>query len=130
MAAMTVGELARRAGTTPRALRHYDRLGLFQPDHVDAETGVRFYTDDQLPDLQLIVSLRALDLPLDEVRRCLAAPPGADRDGTVQNRLAAHRRRLEAPHPRGARADPPRHDHEGKSDGNREPARDRPPRAG
>jgi DNA-binding transcriptional MerR regulator len=96
MAALTVGQLARRAGTTPRALRHYDRLGLFCPDVVEAGTGVRRYTEDQLDSLLLIVSLRAVDLPLEEVRRCLAEPAGQGRDRLVTELLEQHRSRLQA----------------------------------
>ena len=38
-ARLTVGELARAAGMTAKALRHYDQLGLFRPDGVDEGNG-------------------------------------------------------------------------------------------
>ena len=96
MADLTIGALARRAGTTTRALRHYDRLGLFRPIAVREGTGVRLYTAAQVPDLLLIVSLRAVDLPLEEIRRCLTEPPGAGREALVGKLLEDHRGRLQA----------------------------------
>jgi DNA-binding transcriptional MerR regulator len=86
---LSVGHLARRAGLTTKALRHYDRIGLFVPHLVD-EAGYRWYTVEQLSTARLIARLRAVDLPLAEVRRCVADP------GQLAGVLAAHERRLEA----------------------------------
>jgi DNA-binding transcriptional MerR regulator len=54
------------------------------------------YTTAQVPDLLLIVSLRSVDLPLEEIRRCLAEPAGAGRDRLVGKLLEEHRGRLQA----------------------------------
>ncbi|MDT4910887.1 MAG: MerR family transcriptional regulator, thiopeptide resistance regulator [Pseudonocardiales bacterium] len=86
---MSVGQLARRAGLTAKALRHYDRVGVFAPASVDT-AGYRWYTPDQLAAARLIARLRGLDVPLDDVRRCLADP------AVVADVLQAHERRLEA----------------------------------
>jgi DNA-binding transcriptional MerR regulator len=85
---ISVGRLARRVGLTAKALRHYDRVKLFEPALVD-DAGCRWYTPQQLETARLIASLRAVDVPLDEIRRCLA---GAD----VRDVLQAHERRIEA----------------------------------
>jgi DNA-binding transcriptional MerR regulator len=85
---LSVGRLARRAGLTAKALRHYDRIGLLRLAHVDA-AGYRWYDPERLATARLIAMLRSVDVPLDDVRRCLA---GAD----VGDVLAAQRRRLEA----------------------------------
>jgi DNA-binding transcriptional MerR regulator len=92
-ALLSVGSVGRRTGLTPKALRHYDRIKLFRPAVVDA-AGYRWYTHDQLVDARLIAALRAVDVPLDDVRRCLAAT--VDRDTTIVAALGAQRRRLEA----------------------------------
>lgn len=86
---LSVGTLARRAGLTPKALRHYDRIGLFAPASVD-DAGYRWYRPEQLDAARLIGRLRAVDVPLDEIRRCLADP------AAVAAVLHAHERRLEA----------------------------------
>jgi DNA-binding transcriptional MerR regulator len=91
---LSVGHLARRAGLTGKALRHYDRIGLFRPAVVD-ETGYRWYSPDQLPKARLIARLRAVDVPLDDVRRCLDAAAGSA-EAVVAAVLATHRRRLES----------------------------------
>lgn len=86
---LTIGTMARRSGLTAKALRHYDRIGLLVPATVDGATGVRRYTAEQLPSARLIARLRAVDLPLHEVRRCLSAT-----DDELRAILFAHRDRL------------------------------------
>jgi DNA-binding transcriptional MerR regulator len=86
---MSVGQLARRAGLTAKALRHYDRIGLFTPAWIDG-AGYRWYTADQLDVARLIARLRSVDVPLDDVRRALTDPP------SVRDILQAHERRIEA----------------------------------
>lgn len=87
---LSVGRFARRAGLTPKALRHYDRLALFRPAHVDA-AGHRWYEPGQLGTARLIARLRSVDVPLDDIRTCLAGGPD-----DLRGVLAAHERRLEA----------------------------------
>jgi DNA-binding transcriptional MerR regulator len=86
---LTIGRLARRGGLTAKALRHYDRIGLLVPAFVDDTTGVRHYTVDQVEPATLIARLRAVDLPLDDVRRCLAGSPAE-----IREILLTHRDRL------------------------------------
>jgi DNA-binding transcriptional MerR regulator len=85
---LTIGRLARLSGLTTKALRHYDRIGLLAPAFVDA-AGVRYYSPAQVAPASLIARLRAVDLPLDDVRRCLA---GSAEDARAV--LLAHRTRL------------------------------------
>ncbi|MEV7179869.1 MerR family transcriptional regulator [Kitasatospora sp. NPDC093679] len=90
---LTVGQLARRAGLTAKALRHYDRVGLLRPEVVDPGTGYRYYGAGQVAQARLVRLLRSVDVPLEQVRLCLADPD----DGSVTARvLAGHRLRLRA----------------------------------
>jgi DNA-binding transcriptional MerR regulator len=91
--ALTVGQFAEAAGTTAKALRHWDRTGLFPPDGVDDGTGYRWYAAGRLPLARLVVRLRSVGVPLDAVADCLES--GGDPD-VVESVLAAHRRRLES----------------------------------
>ena len=50
-------------------LRYYDQIGLFQPSHTDQFTGYRYYSADQLPDLNRILALKELGLTLDQIKR-------------------------------------------------------------
>jgi DNA-binding transcriptional MerR regulator len=86
---LSVGAFARRAGLTAKALRHYDRIGLLEPARVDQD-GYRWYSPRQLPAARRIAALRAVDVPLDDVRRTLAD------ESAVGDVLAVQRRRLEA----------------------------------
>jgi DNA-binding transcriptional MerR regulator len=90
---LTIGRMARRTGLTAKALRHYDRIGLLAPAVVDPATGYRFYAAGQVAQARLVQLLRSVDLPLEQVRECLATP---DDEAHIQQVLAAHRRRLQA----------------------------------
>jgi len=90
---LAIGQAARLAGVTPKALRHYDRIGLLRPAVVDAATGYRRYDPEQVAQARLIRRLRALELPLDEIRRLLDLAPDK---AAFTAALATHRRRIEA----------------------------------
>jgi DNA-binding transcriptional MerR regulator len=96
---LAVGEVARRTGLTTKALRHYDRLGLFAPRAV-SEDGYRWYGVDQVAIAVTIARLRALEVPLDVVRAVLAGSPEQD----VRRLLAEHRQVLQARDDRIVRA--------------------------
>ncbi|WP_068272556.1 MerR family transcriptional regulator [Aldersonia kunmingensis] len=59
----SINELARASGTTSRALRHYGDLGLLEPIRTGAN-GYRYYGPEALVQLQRILLLRELGLPL------------------------------------------------------------------
>src|SRR5690242_17091699 len=90
---LSVGQMAAASGMTAKALRHYDRIGLFAPDDVDDDTGYRWYGADRLPQARLIARLRSVGVPLDDVAACLAEAGDPD---VVDRVLADHRRRLES----------------------------------
>lgn len=87
---MSIGQLSRLSGLTVKALRYYDRVGLLRPATVDGETGFRYYEQRQVAPARLVMRLRSVDVPLDDVRRCLDDP------GCLTEMLLSHRRRLEA----------------------------------
>ncbi|MEU8447716.1 MerR family transcriptional regulator [Streptomyces globisporus] len=57
----SIQEIARRAGTTSRTLRHYGDLGLLAPSRIGSN-GYRYYDQDALVRLQRILLLRELGL--------------------------------------------------------------------
>lgn len=61
---MRIGELARQAGTTTKAVRFYESAALLPPPP-RARNGYRDYTLADVERLRLLVGLRSLDLPLD-----------------------------------------------------------------
>lgn len=66
---VSIGRFAQLCRLTPRALRLYDELGLLRPARVDEATSYRLYHLDQLDAARRIASLRALGVPLEEIRR-------------------------------------------------------------
>lgn len=66
----SIQQVARLTGTTSRALRHYDALGLLEPSRV-GDNGYRWYDEDALVRLQRILLLRDLGLGLPDIRRVL-----------------------------------------------------------
>lgn len=67
----TVGEFSRLAQVSKRMLRYYDEIGLLRPIHTDKVTGYRYYSAEQLPDLNRILALKDLGLTLEQVQRIL-----------------------------------------------------------
>jgi DNA-binding transcriptional MerR regulator len=67
----SIQDIARRAGTTSRTLRHYGELGLLEPSRVGIN-GYRYYGQDELVRLQRILLLRRLGLSLPAIAEVLA----------------------------------------------------------
>lgn len=63
---MRIGELAQKAGVTPRTIRYYDNLGLLSPSEREGK-GFRYYTETELAKLQKIDCLKSLGLTLEEI---------------------------------------------------------------
>ncbi len=65
----SIGEYARIAQVSKRLLRYYDEIGLFQPVKIDSESGHRYYSASQLPELNRILALKDLGLSLNQIQR-------------------------------------------------------------
>jgi protein phosphatase len=75
---LTIGEFARAARLSPKALRLYDELGLLTPARVDPDSGYRLYEPGQLDRARLVAWLRRLGMPLARIRViCDLAPAAA-----------------------------------------------------
>src|SRR3954453_5759955 len=68
---LPIGMFSRASALSIKALRAYHDAGILVPARVDRQSGYRSYTVDQLADAAIIVRLRALDLPLEQVRNVL-----------------------------------------------------------
>jgi len=87
----TVGQVAAAAGTSVRALHHYDRVGLLRPSGRSAG-GHRLYDAGDLVRLRRVLFYRELDLPLPDIARLLDDP---DADDHLRRQHAMLRARLE-----------------------------------
>src|SRR5512134_761586 len=67
-----IGDFARLSQVSVVTLRYYDEMDLLKPVRVDAFTGYRFYSSDQLPRLNRILALKDLGFSLEQIRLMLA----------------------------------------------------------
>ncbi len=88
-AALTIGDFSRATQLSVKTLRHYHRVGLLAPADVDAGTGYRRYTTDQIPTAQVIRRFRDLDMPLDQIHAVLEAPDLRTRNELISAHLAS-----------------------------------------
>lgn len=90
-AGLTIGEFSRITHLSIKTLRRYHEDGLLRPARVDAHTGYRYYSLDQVPTAQVIHRFRQLDMPLREVGELLAVTDPDARAAVI----AQHLQRLE-----------------------------------
>ena len=68
-----IGDVARLAGVSVRALHHYDEIGLVRPSARSA-AGYRLYAPADLERLQQVLFFKELGFPLEEIQRILIDP--------------------------------------------------------
>jgi len=66
-----IGEFSKIAQVSIRLLRYYDQIDLLKPAHIDAKSGYRYYTADQIPRLNRILALKNLGLSLEQIGQLL-----------------------------------------------------------
>jgi effector-binding domain-containing protein len=87
---LPIGRFSKVTQLSVKSLRHYADIGLLVPAIVDPQSGYRFYSAAQATEGQVIRQLRALDMPLEDIRSVLR-----ERDADAgRRRLAAHRVRI------------------------------------
>jgi DNA-binding transcriptional MerR regulator len=75
---LSVGRFAQATQLSRKALRLYDQLGILLPDYVDPESGYRYYSPAKFEKARFIRLLRAMEMPLADIRRVLAARTSDD----------------------------------------------------
>ena len=66
-----IGDFSRISQVSIKTLRFYDEIGLFKPAQIDHFTGYRFYTLEQLPQINRILALKELDFSLEQIAQLL-----------------------------------------------------------
>ncbi len=89
---VAIGEFAAAVHLSVKTLRHYHEVGLLEPSEIDSSSGYRYYSYEQIPAAQVIRRLRALDMPVAELKAVLAS---TDPDAR-QRLISEHLGRLEA----------------------------------
>lgn len=90
---LMIGKVASLYDITVQTLRHYDKIGLFQPELVNPETGYRYYSVIQLRQLEYILFLRQLNFSLPEIQKVMGEyrAGGSFSDTLVERRAALDR---------------------------------------
>ena len=86
---MQIGDLAAKAGVTPRTIRYYEELGIVEPEERTGG-GFRLYSELQLRRLQIVQSLKDLGFRLGRIREFFNLKNGAESGGGVARALVDH----------------------------------------
>jgi MerR family redox-sensitive transcriptional activator SoxR len=86
---LTIGELARRSGRRPSAIRYYEQIGLLRPPI--RISGRRRYPEDAARTLIVIDTAQWAGLSLGEIRALLEPAPG-NREAIEELRIVAERK--------------------------------------
>lgn len=65
---MLIGEIAEYFGISRKAIRLYEKKGIIKPVEVDAQTGYRYYSTEQIKQLNALLELKALGFSLEEIK--------------------------------------------------------------
>lgn len=65
---MTIGEIADFFGVSRKAMRLYEKKGIIKPVKVDAANGYRYYSAEQVQQLNALLELKAFGFSLDEIK--------------------------------------------------------------
>lgn len=68
--ALKIGEVARRSGLPIKTIRFYSEEGLIHPTG-RSEGGYRLFSEEVFAELSLIRTLKAMEIPLQDVRQIL-----------------------------------------------------------
>ena len=72
----SIGDVSKTFKVSVQTLRFYEKIGLFVPARRNEQTGYRYYAWEQFEQLRLILHLRDLGLPLEEIRHQLIVQRG------------------------------------------------------
>ena len=68
---MRIGEIAAFFNVSVKAMRVYEKMGILKPVKVDEKTGYRYYTANQVKQLDAVLELRELGFSLKEIKALL-----------------------------------------------------------
>lgn len=65
---LSIGELSKLKSVSIKSLRYYDKIGILKPAYINPETGYRYYSQDQLINLDIIFMCLELGIPLKDLK--------------------------------------------------------------
>lgn len=64
---LSIGEVSKMKNVGVKSLRYYERLGILPPAFVDPQSGYRYYSMNQMVDIDVITTCISLGIPLKEL---------------------------------------------------------------
>ena len=74
---MRIGEIAAFFNVSPKSMRIYEKMGIIKPAKIDENTRYRYYSADQVKQLDALLELKELGFSLAEIKKLL--------DGGISN---------------------------------------------
>lgn len=68
---LKIGEIAAFFNVSVKAVRLYEKKGIIVPAKIDPETGYRYYTADQVQQINVLLELKGLGFSLREIKSIL-----------------------------------------------------------
>ena len=90
---MTIQDFSKRTGVSKSALRYYESVNLLQS--IRNESGYRIYTEEQIPTVKLISSLRLAGVEIKEIQGYLRETDGQKKREMLSNWLKTIREQLD-----------------------------------
>lgn len=63
-----IGDFSKEVNVPIKTLRYYDEINLFKPVEVDLFTNYRYYSEEQIDDIKVILELKDLGFSLEEIK--------------------------------------------------------------
>ena len=63
-----IGDFSKKVDVSVKTLRYYDEINLFKPVDIDLYTGYRYYSDEQIDDINVILKLKEASFSLEEIK--------------------------------------------------------------
>lgn len=68
---MKIGEIAAFFNVSVKAIRIYEKKGIIKPVKIDSQTGYRYYTVEQVQQLNALIELKMLGFSLAEIKHIM-----------------------------------------------------------
>ena len=68
---MKIGEIAAFFDVSIKAVRIYEKMGIITPAKIDSATGYRYYTADQVQQINALLELKSLGFSLIEIKKIM-----------------------------------------------------------
>lgn len=84
----TIGQFAALHGINKKTLMWYDEIGLFKPIYINEENGYRFYSYYQSTELEAILLLRDMNVPLKNIQDFMKSRSIENMAGLLKGKIA------------------------------------------